>query len=51
MKRNNFPTGDNKVQILLLHEPFFSFMQGTIGEKGSEGTPGNDGARVSKTIF
>lgn len=25
-----------------------SFVQGTIGEKGSEGTAGNDGARVSQ---
>lgn len=24
-----------------------SFLQGTVGEKGSEGTAGNDGARVS----
>lgn len=29
---------------------FCVFFQGGIGEKGAEGTAGNDGARVSKNI-
>lgn len=30
---------------------FCVFSQGGIGEKGAEGTAGNDGARVSETIL
>ena len=29
----------------------FVFSQGGIGEKGAEGTAGNDGARVSESIL